>query len=161
MAHGGTVGEKAHATQPLCENPLAITERSTDRFEINFISIVPKKTKTEFASPAPSVANASPPISTSPEPTAEPVRKRAGAPKTATRKVARKKKGSTPAKKVATRKAPKAAPALEPSDADVRLRAYFIAERRVQLALQGDPAMDWIEARKQLVEEASRRRAQA
>jgi len=36
------------------------------------------------------------------------------------------------------------------------LRAYFIAERRVQLALQGDPARDWIVAREQLIEEASR-----
>lgn len=43
----------------------------------------------------------------------------------------------------------------EPSDADIRLRAYFIAERRVQLALQGDPGKDWLEAKRQLLEEAA------
>ena len=43
--------------------------------------------------------------------------------------------------------------------ADIRLRAYFIAERRVQFALHGDPAMDWVEARKQLIEERSQGQA--
>ena len=48
---------------------------------------------------------------------------------------------------------------MEPSDADIRLRAYFIAERRVQLALAGDPALDWIEAREQLLQEARQARS--
>lgn len=43
----------------------------------------------------------------------------------------------------------------EPSDADIRLRAYFIAEHRVQRALQGDPANDWLEAKRQLLKEAA------
>ena len=62
-------------------------------------------------------------------------------------------------KKTAAQARARTSPAAryEPSDADVRLRAYFIAERRVQLALQGDPARDWIEARQQLLQEASRR----
>ncbi|HSH38509.1 MAG TPA: hypothetical protein VK993_06965 [Chthoniobacterales bacterium] len=47
----------------------------------------------------------------------------------------------------------------EPSDADIRLRAYFIAERRVQLALQGDPAKDWLDARQQLLDEARQGRS--
>jgi hypothetical protein len=34
------------------------------------------------------------------------------------------------------------------------MRAYFIAERRMQLSLPGDSAHDWIEARRQLIEEA-------
>ena len=34
------------------------------------------------------------------------------------------------------------------------MRAYFIAERRIQLSLAGDSAHDWIEARRQLIEEA-------
>jgi hypothetical protein len=35
------------------------------------------------------------------------------------------------------------------------MRAYFIAERRMQLSLPGDSAHDWIEARRQLIEESS------
>ena len=41
----------------------------------------------------------------------------------------------------------------EPSDEEIRLRAYFIAERRMQLRLEGDSTHDWIEARRQLIEE--------
>ena len=44
----------------------------------------------------------------------------------------------------------------EPSDDEIRVRAYFISERRIQLALPGDSDRDWIEARRQLVEEAKR-----
>jgi hypothetical protein len=51
---------------------------------------------------------------------------------------------------------PAAAPAPnEPSDDAIRLRAYFLGERRLQLSLPGDSAHDWIEARRQLIEEAS------
>ncbi len=67
------------------------------------------------------------------------------------RKAASKK---TTAKKTASPKRVRVAKPKGPSDADIRLRAYFIAERRVQLALQGDPAKDWLEARRQLLEEA-------
>jgi hypothetical protein len=67
------------------------------------------------------------------------------------RKAASKK---TSAKKTASPKRVRAAKPPGPSDADIRLRAYFIAERRVQLALQGDPSKDWLEARRQLLEEA-------
>jgi hypothetical protein len=45
-------------------------------------------------------------------------------------------------------------PAAEPSDDAIRLRAYFLAERRAKLSLPGDSAHDWIEARRQLLEEA-------
>ncbi|PZR72080.1 MAG: hypothetical protein DLM73_14150 [Chthoniobacterales bacterium] len=38
----------------------------------------------------------------------------------------------------------------------MRIRAYFIAERRHRLSLPGDSAHDWIEARRQLIEEAGR-----
>lgn len=48
-----------------------------------------------------------------------------------------------------------ASPALrEPTDEEIRIRAYFLAERRIQLSLPGDSAHDWIEARRQLIEEA-------
>ena len=51
---------------------------------------------------------------------------------------------------------PAAARPAEPTDDEIRIRAYFLAERRHQLSLPGDSAHDWIEARRQLIEEASR-----
>jgi hypothetical protein len=73
------------------------------------------------------------------------------------RKKASPKKKTVPAvKPVAPGKAVLTASVHEPSDEEIRLRAYFIAERRIQLSLQGDSAHDWIEAKRQLVEEANR-----
>ena len=40
------------------------------------------------------------------------------------------------------------------SDEDIRLRAYFISEQRMQSGLPGDSAHDWLEARRQLQDEA-------
>ncbi len=74
------------------------------------------------------------------------------------KKTAAKKKSPSAAGKKTKRAAAPTQP-KEPSDADIRLRAYFIAERRVQLALQGDPAKDWIDARQQLIEEAQQPRS--
>jgi hypothetical protein len=45
---------------------------------------------------------------------------------------------------------------LEISDDDIRLRAYFIAERRLQSGMAGDSTNDWWEAHRQLQEEASK-----
>jgi hypothetical protein len=45
---------------------------------------------------------------------------------------------------------------VEPTDDEIRLRAYFLGERRHRLSLPGDSNHDWIEARRQLIEEASR-----
>jgi hypothetical protein len=42
---------------------------------------------------------------------------------------------------------------VEPSDEQIRLRAYFISERRRRFALQGDAESDWLEARRQLFSE--------
>jgi hypothetical protein len=69
-----------------------------------------------------------------------------------------KKKKPAAAKKAATKPvAPsKSKPAFEPTDDQIRLRAYFLAERRHQLSLPGDSNHDWIEARRQLIEEAGR-----
>ena len=81
-----------------------------------------------------------------------------------------KKKAATPAKKKktvamkkpSTRKPttsaakPAASRPVEPTDDQIRIRAYFLAERRHQLSLPGDSAHDWIEARRQLIEEASK-----
>jgi hypothetical protein len=45
----------------------------------------------------------------------------------------------------------------DPSDEAVRLRAYFISERRRRFALSGDAESDWLEAKRQLLSEADRR----
>ena len=121
---------------------------------------MPKKSKSQ--SPTPTAANdaTNPPAAATdtPKPAAK---KRTAKTKTASTKAASKKK---PARKTATPKARtknggQTAETREPSDADIRLRAYFIAEKRVQLALQGDPAMDWIEARQQLLQESRQGRS--
>jgi hypothetical protein len=73
-----------------------------------------------------------------------------------------KKKKPAAAKKPSIRKPvpsatkPAASHPVEPTDDEIRIRAYFLAERRHQLSLPGDSAHDWIEARRQLIEEASR-----
>jgi hypothetical protein len=58
----------------------------------------------------------------------------------------RKEKGSSTAesKKHAGRK---------PTDEEIRIRAYFIAEMRQRMSIPGDAHSDWIEARRQLLEE--------
>jgi DNA-binding response OmpR family regulator len=60
-----------------------------------------------------------------------------------------------PAKKRA--KAIESAPTAEPSDEEVRLRAYFISERRRESGLQGDARSDWLEAKQQLLSETGPR----
>ncbi len=74
-----------------------------------------------------------------------------------------KKKNTAPKKKVApapkrtaSQKASSPAKVSGPSDEEIRIRAYFIAERRLQLSLPGDSAHDWIEAKRQLIEEIGR-----
>jgi hypothetical protein len=65
--------------------------------------------------------------------------------------------GKTSAKPPALSDAkPAVAPAPQPTDDQIRIRAYFIAERRHRLSLPGDSNHDWIEARRQLIEEAGR-----
>lgn len=41
------------------------------------------------------------------------------------------------------------------TDADVALRAYYIAEKRQKLGIPGDSASDWVEAERQLKAEAA------
>jgi hypothetical protein len=43
------------------------------------------------------------------------------------------------------------------SDEEIRLRAYFISERRRRFALPGDADSDWLEARRQLLSETGPR----
>jgi hypothetical protein len=47
--------------------------------------------------------------------------------------------------------------AIEPTDEEIRIRAYFIAERRHRLELVGDADTDWLEARRQLLSELGSR----
>jgi len=76
------------------------------------------------------------------------------------KKKSRVTKAATTKRKAALPKKPsaKAAPKtpVEPTDDQIRLRAYFLAERRHKLSLPGDSNHDWIEARRQLIEESER-----
>lgn len=71
----------------------------------------------------------------------------------------KKKKPSIPRKPSVKQPTSDEKPAVsrpaEPTDDEIRLRAYFLAERRHRLSLPGDSNHDWIEARRQLIEEAS------
>jgi len=64
------------------------------------------------------------------------------------------KQKATAAGRPSLPQSPSIAPVRQPSDDEIRLRAYFIAERRMQLQLEGDSTHDWMEARRQLIEEA-------
>jgi hypothetical protein len=70
------------------------------------------------------------------------------------KKAAPKKENAAPAAKPAASKKASASKIPGPSDEEIRIRAYFIAERRHRLSLAGDSAHDWIEAKRQLIEEA-------
>jgi DUF2934 family protein len=78
-----------------------------------------------------------------------------------TRRAPAKAARKTPAKKAAKKGTAKtvsaAAAAALPTDEDIRLRAYFIAERRHRLALPGNADSDWLEAIRQLQSEVSPR----
>lgn len=67
---------------------------------------------------------------------------------TSARKIATAMEGSMPRE---------TAGVAEPSDEAIRLRAYFISERRRRFALPGDAESDWLEAKRQLFSEAGRR----
>jgi len=76
-------------------------------------------------------------------------------------KSAGKSPGATPRKaatpRAKTAQPPTAAGEVAVTDEEIRMRAYFIAERRVQNGIAGDSAHDWLEARRQLQEEAGKR----
>jgi hypothetical protein len=68
---------------------------------------------------------------------------------------ARRKGPNVPKKKPSKR--PTSERTGEPSDEEIRLRAYFISERRHRLALPGDASSDWLEAKRQLLSETGSR----
>jgi len=72
--------------------------------------------------------------------TSEPARKKGP--------VARKGKLSMP---------PEVGTAAGPSDQEIRLRAYFISERRRRFGLPGDADSDWLKAKRQLLSESGPR----
>ena len=78
---------------------------------------------------------------------------RSAAPNPKAKKPAAKKTAPQPSRG-ASKKASSSPALREPTDEEIRIRAYFLAERRLQLSLPGDSAHDWIEARRQLIEEA-------
>jgi len=66
------------------------------------------------------------------------------------------KKRSTAKKTAAPRQRTKSKP-IEPPDEEIRLRAYFISERRRRFGLPGDASSDWLEAKRQLLSESGSR----
>jgi hypothetical protein len=86
---------------------------------------------------------------------------KAGKGNRARRATASRKPRETSARKVATvgkaSNPNEAAENAEPSDEAIRLRAYFISERRRRFALAGDAESDWLEAKRQLLSEVDRR----
>jgi Protein of unknown function (DUF2934) len=67
-----------------------------------------------------------------------------------------RKKSPTASKKKPS-KPPASARTAKPSDEEIRLRAYFVSERRHRLALPGDASSDWLEAKRQLLSETGLR----
>ena len=61
-----------------------------------------------------------------------------------------RKKPETESKKISM---PPEAGVADPSDDAIRLRAYFISERRRESGLPGDARSDWLEAKQQLLSE--------
>ena len=111
-----------------------------------FKTTVPRKTKTtakETETPAADVSDAN-----------------GAAAKPARRTPVRAKKAATGAKKATKRGISKKTPpnlGPQPTDEEIRIRAYFIAERRHRLALPGDADSDWLEAKRQLLSEIAPR----
>jgi hypothetical protein len=107
---------------------------------------VPRKPKTSVESKPADAASTS---ASNGKTSASESKKKSRAPKKATTK----KKAVAP-KKPSVKAATKTT--VEPTDDQIRLRAYFLAERRHKLSLPGDSNHDWIEARRQLIEESER-----
>jgi hypothetical protein len=102
---------------------------------------VPKKTKT-----FPTENLATTDMTSSPEAKIDRLKPRRAS--TGSKKVAPSKKGAPK-----TRSSVAAAPMAGPTDEEIRIRAYFISERRRRFALPGDANSDWIEAKRQLLSE--------
>jgi hypothetical protein len=67
------------------------------------------------------------------------------------------RKQSATARKTKTPKERTGLRTTAPSDEEIRLRAYFISERRRRFGLPGDASSDWLEAKRQLLSESGQR----
>jgi hypothetical protein len=137
------------------QNPLATPSRRVFGLANNQVINVARKSKTEADKktdvPAPDRATDNAKAPKRPAGKTRPTAAKSPRKKPATTK----EKTPKPAASPRSEEKPTAAPAAtEPSDDAVRIRAYFLGERRARLSLPGDSAHDWIEARRQLLEEA-------
>jgi hypothetical protein len=116
---------------------------------INTNQSVPKKTKIVQSK------NQAPPAAAGGSPAEMKIRKTPATRRTST---TRKTSGATAKKSPAARTIPAEAGTMtEPSDDAIRLRAYFISERRRRFALPGNAESDWVEAKRQLLSETGPR----
>ena len=112
---------------------------------------MPKKKKTAAD------INTAAPESTAPAATKKTGKRQPARRATSVKKPRKSKDATEPIAHISASPQPDVTPASEePSDDTVRLRAYFISERRRRFALAGDAESDWIEAKRQLLAEARR-----
>jgi hypothetical protein len=115
---------------------------------------VPRKTKNVENQSQPSAESAAPGARKS---TGKRQRgRRATTPKKLRKPPARKETAGGKTQILASPQAESMRASSEPSDDEIRLRAYFISERRRRFALSGDADSDWLEARRQLLAEGRR-----
>jgi hypothetical protein len=133
------------------QNPLA-TPASSVNWALNWrLQKVARKSKTSGKETDPTGLD---PVARATDGTVAPKPRRKTVPQK--KKNPPRKKPASPGKLPPPKPTSGGAIVTEPSDEEIRIRAYFIAERRAQLSLQGDSAHDWIEAKRQLLEEAKR-----
>jgi Protein of unknown function (DUF2934) len=72
-------------------------------------------------------------------------------------KSTRVKPARTQAQKNVASKAKPSKSTMQPSEEQIRMRAYFISERRRRFDLPGDANADWLEAKRQLLSEVGHR----
>jgi hypothetical protein len=135
------------------EKALAKRSMNDKRIEaINADQSVPKKTKIvqnkNQAPPEPGESSTGMKITKTPTARPTSAERRSSGPARKKSPVARKGNISTP---------PEAGTPAGASDEQIRLRAYFISERRRRFGLPGDADSDWLEARRQLLSETGPR----
>ena len=113
---------------------------------------MPKKKKTVEAE----IAGCDPPEAGA-SPAEMKIKKSPAVRRTSTRKIAGGGKKGATAAKTKVSMPPEAGPGAEVPDETIRLRAYFISERRRRFGLPGNAESDWIEAKRQLLFEGGRR----
>jgi hypothetical protein len=135
------------------EKALAKRPMNDKRIEaINADQSVPKKTKivqnkSQFP-PEPGESSTGMKITKTPTVRQTAAKRRSSGPARKKSPVAQKGKTSTP---------PEAGTPAGASDEQIRLRAYFISERRRRFGLPGDADSDWLEAMRQLLSETGPR----